>query len=54
MKIEEFNKEMNENLKDYEIGVEISLTNIAIAEELKIPNYRYELLQDTNKCNERC
>lgn len=41
-----FNLTMNKNLKDYEIGVEISLTNIAIAEELKIPNYKYELLQD--------
>ena len=41
-----FNLTMNENLKGYEIGVEISLINIAIAEELKIPNYKYELLQD--------
>lgn len=37
---------INENLKDYQIGIEISLINISMASELKIPNYKYELIQD--------
>ena len=37
---------INENLKDYQIGIEISLINISMASELKIPNYKYELIQN--------
>lgn len=37
---------VNENLKQYEVGIEISLINIVIDPELKIKNYKYELLQD--------
>jgi len=37
---------LGENLKDYNTGIEISLKDIKISEELKIPDYKYELLQD--------
>lgn len=41
-----FNITFNENLKKYQIGLEIMLTNINMASELKIPNYKYELVQN--------
>ena len=37
---------IGENLKDYETGIEILLKDIIISEELKIENYKYELLED--------
>lgn len=37
---------LNENLQDYEVGLEIILNDINISEELKINNYKYELLQN--------
>lgn len=37
---------IGENLKNYETAIEISLKDIKIAEELKINNYKYELLED--------
>ena len=37
---------LGENLKEYETGIEIVLNEINIAEELKIDNYKYELLQN--------
>lgn len=37
---------VDKNLQDYLLALDISLTNIAMDEELKIPNYKYELLQD--------
>lgn len=40
-----FNITINENLKDYQVGIEILLTNIKMADELKISDYKYELLQ---------
>ena len=39
---------LGENLSNYETGIEISLKDIVIAEELKIENYKYELVQDKN------
>ena len=41
-----FTVTVGENLKDYETGIEVSLTNLRIADELKITDYKYELLQD--------
>ena len=41
-----FTVTLGENLQDYETGLEIVLNNINIAEELKIQNYKYELLQN--------
>ncbi len=41
-----FNITFNENLKKYQIGLEIMLTNINMASELKISNYKYELVQN--------
>lgn len=41
-----FTVTIGENLKNYETGLEIDLNNIIIADELKIENYKYELLQD--------
>ncbi len=41
-----FNITVGENLKNYEVAIEISLKDVAMANELKIPNYKYELLQD--------
>ena len=43
---------LGENLKDYETAIEISLKDIKIAEELKISNYKYELLQDGISVNQ--
>ena len=37
---------ITENLAEYETGVEISLNDILMSDELKIANYKYELLQD--------
>ena len=37
---------LGENLSEYQTGIEISLKDIAMASELKIPNYKYELLQN--------
>lgn len=37
---------IGENLKDYETAIEISLKDINMSNELKIMNYKYELLQD--------
>ena len=37
---------VGENLADYQTGIEISLKDIIMANELKISNYKYELLQD--------
>ena len=37
---------IGENLKDYEIGIEISLKDIIMSNELKIENYKYELVED--------
>ena len=37
---------IGENLKDYEIGIEISLKDILMSSELKIENYKYELVED--------
>ena len=41
-----FTVTLDEKLENYETGIEISLVNIAIAEELKNQNYKYELLQN--------
>lgn len=41
-----FTVTLGSNLKDYETGLEIALNNINISEELKIGNYKYELLQN--------
>ena len=37
---------LGENLKNYETAIEISLKDINMSNELKITNYKYELLQD--------
>ena len=37
---------IGDNLKNYETGIEIILNNINIEEELKIENYKYELLEN--------
>ena len=37
---------IGENLKNYETGLEIILEDIIISDELKIENYKYELLQN--------
>lgn len=37
---------LGENLKNYETGIQIVLENINIDEELKIENYKYELLEN--------
>jgi len=37
---------LGEDLKDYETGIEIFLKDIYMANELKIANYKYELLED--------
>jgi len=39
---------LGENLKDYDTAIEISLKDIRISDELKIKDYKYELLQDGN------
>jgi len=41
-----FTVTLGENLQEYETGIEINLNNINISEELKIENYKYELLQN--------
>lgn len=41
-----FSITLGKNLKDYNTAIEISLEDIAISNELKIPNYKYELLQN--------
>lgn len=41
-----FTVTLGENLKEYETGLQINLTNINISNELKIANYKYELLQN--------
>lgn len=41
-----FNVTIGENLREYQVGIEISLVNISMSDELKIANYKYELLQD--------
>lgn len=41
-----FTVTLGENLKEYETGLEIILNEIKIADELKINNYKYELLQN--------
>lgn len=37
---------VGENLSEYQTGIEISLKDLVMASELKIPNYKYELLQN--------
>ena len=37
---------IGENLKDYETGIEISLKEVLISDELKSENYKYELVED--------
>ena len=46
-----FNITIGENLKDYTTAIEISLKDITIANELKINNFKYELLQDGKLVN---
>lgn len=41
-----FTVTLGENLKEYQTGLEIILNNINIANELKIKNYKYELLEN--------
>ena len=41
-----FTVTIGENLKNYEIAIEIVLSNLKMADELKIMDYKYELLQD--------
>ena len=41
-----FTVTLGENLAEYETGLEIILSDIIISEELKIENYKYELLQN--------
>lgn len=41
-----FTVTLGENLVNYETGLEIVLSDIDISEELKIPNYKYELLEN--------
>ena len=41
-----FTVTIGEDLRDYETGIEISLKDITISNELKNSNYKYELLQD--------
>lgn len=46
-----FTVTIGENLKDYETNLEILLNNINMSEELKISNYKYELLQNKEVIN---
>jgi len=41
-----FTVTIGENLQNYETGLEIVLNDISLSEELKISNYKYELLQN--------
>ena len=46
-----FTVTLGENLKNYETGLEITLNNINIDNELKIENYKYELLENKKIIN---
>lgn len=46
-----FTVTLGENLKEYETGLEIFLSDINISNELKIKNYKYELLQNKKVIN---
>lgn len=37
---------LDKDIQDYELAISIFLSNINMSEELKVPNYKYELLQD--------
>ena len=37
---------LGENLKNYETGIEINLKDIIMSNEIKISNYKYELVED--------
>ena len=41
-----FSITVGDNLKDYDVGIEISLKDIIMSNELKISNYKYELLEN--------
>ena len=41
-----FTVTIGENLREYDVGIQILLSDINISEELKIENYKYELLQN--------
>ena len=41
-----FTVTVGENLRDYEVGLEIILNDIEISDELRIENYKYELLEN--------
>ena len=41
-----FNITIGDNLKGYDVALEILLDDIAMSNELKIANYKYELMQD--------
>ena len=41
-----FTVTLGEELKDYQTGIKIELKDLKMSDELKIPNYKYELLQD--------
>lgn len=41
-----FSITVGENLQEYDVGFEISLKDVAMSNELKIANYKYELLQN--------
>lgn len=41
-----FTVTFDDKLKNYEVGLEITLNNINIEDELKIENYKYELLEN--------
>ncbi len=41
-----FSITIGENLVDYQVGIEISLKDVLMSNELKIANYKYELLQN--------
>ena len=43
---------IGENLKDYETGIEITLKDIVMSNELKIENYKYELVEDGHTVSE--
>ena len=47
-----FTVTLKENLKEYETGLEIMLNSINISDELKIENYKYELLQNKKVISE--
>lgn len=42
-----FTVTLGENLSEYQTGIEISLKDVSMSEELKINNFKYELLQDS-------